>query len=175
MPGSPSSLAPQELAAVSDIQGRSLSHRLQPSTTSGYRPAALPHWVRGSQGHQGEQLGRGIARALGKRHQPSGVNNRRPRSGSGCLSAAFFVQKYTCNTSRRVLLAVVHCSSKATTAETLLSRRDCMLAFSLVETCRAPLGIFARTPLPWPYCPLSFCYVCLNHGQYLRPSKHNAA
>lgn len=31
------------------------------------------------------------------------------------------------------------------------------------------------TPLPWPYASLSLCYVCLNHGQYLRPSKHNAA
>lgn len=66
MPGSPSSLAPQELAAVSDIQGRS-PHRPQPSRAEGtsgparHRGALDSRFAR----PQRAQLGTGIARALG--------------------------------------------------------------------------------------------------------------
>lgn len=59
--------------------------------------------------------------------------------------------------------------------ETLFSPRHRMLARSLVETRRAPLGSSGRPPPPPLALRLFLCYVGLNHGQYLRPSKHNAA
>lgn len=173
LPGSPSSLAPQELAAVSDIQGRSPLTDLSPRE----RLWALRHRATLSSRlarPQGAQLGRGSPGLLGTVTQASGVNNRSPSSGSGCLSAAFFVQKYTCNTSRRVLLAVVHPSPR-------LQRRNLVLpsashACSLAgRDSSCTTGQF-RSPTPPPLAlRLFLCYVGLNHGQYLRPSKHNAA
>lgn len=175
LPGSPSSLAPQELAAVPDIQGRSPLTDFSPRE----RLWAPRHRARSTLASrlaspQGARVGRGSSGLLGTVTQASGVNNRSPSSGSGCLPAAFFVQKYTCNTSRRVLLAVVHpsprlqrqkpCSPSASHACSLAGRGLSCTTGQFRSTSPPPLAL-----------RLFLCYVGLNHGQYLRPSKHNAA
>lgn len=157
VPGSPSSLAPHELAAVSDIQGRS-PHRPQPSrSTSGHPGTQAPGCTgfavrRATEG----TAGTGDRQGPRKRHQPSGVNIQESQvrfwlSVCGILRPKIYLQHQQAGPA---------CTrppvTKATTAETLLSPRHRMLARSLVETCRAPLGSSGRphTPSPGP-TPLS--------------------
>lgn len=176
LPGSPSSLAPQELAAVSDIQGRSPLTDFSPRERlwALRHRATLADWLRRWQGHRVHSwdLDRqgyselspsppasitGVpapALAVCLRHSSSKNILATPAGGS-CLQSSTRHQGY--NGRNLVLPSASHACS--------LAGRDL--------SCTT--GQF-RSPSPPPLAlRLFLCYVGLNHGQYLRPSKHNAA
>lgn len=155
VPGSPSSLAPQELAVVSDIQGRS------PHTDFGPRERLWAPRHRAALGSrfarpQSAQLGRGIARALGSVTSPpasiTGVpgpalavclrhslskNILATPAGGSCLQSSTRHQGY--NGRNLVIPSASHACS--------LAGRD--LACTTGQF-RSP-----TPPLPWPYASFS--------------------
>lgn len=153
LPGSPSSLAPQELAAVSDIQGRSpltdFSPREHLWALRHRATYTLADWLRRWQGHR-------VHSWDGDRQGFSELSPSPPASITGVPAPALAVCLRH-SSSKNILATPAGGSCLQSSARhqgyngrNLVLPRHRMLARSLVETCRAPLGSSGRPAPPSP-------------------------